>query len=149
MKAGHWHLVPHVRSGGDLTFGERSADKLKAAFGSWAFLIILNVLIVGWIALNAILPRADRWDIYPFILLNLGLSWLAAQQGGALQIAANRGDRINSEVALHTYENGQRLLELVDQNTQLTQQVRDLTEQVHALVTPKTKMTKTAPGSGA
>lgn len=149
MKRGHWHLLPHVRSGSDLTAGERAADKLKAAFGSWAFLIVLNAVIVGWIALNVFLPHAQRWDVYPFILLNLGLSWLAAQQGGALQIAANRGDRIASETALHTYENGQKLLELVEQNTELTQQVRDLTEQVRALVTPKTRMTKTATGSGS
>ena len=114
----HWARHPHVRTGKDLTFGERAADKLKAAFGSWAFLIILNTVILGWIGLNAFLPHADRWDIYPFILLNLGLSWLAAQQGGALQIAANRGDRIASEVAMSTYKNGQELLDI--NKTQMT-----------------------------
>jgi uncharacterized membrane protein len=108
----HWVRHPHVRTGSQLTTGERAADKLKACFGSWAFLIILNVFIVGWIALNVVLPHASRWDVYPFILLNLGLSWLAAQQGGALQIAANRGDRIASEVAMGTYKNGEEILKL-------------------------------------
>jgi uncharacterized membrane protein len=130
----HWARHPHVRTGKDLTFGERAADRLKATFGSWAFLIILNVLILGWIASNVLLPHASRWDIYPFILLNLGLSWLAAQQGGALQIAANRGDRIASEVAMGTFKNGEELLKLNDQIRQLIEQNTDLTAQVHALV---------------
>lgn len=95
-----WHQSKAVRSGDDLAFGERAADKLKRSFGSWAFLITLNVFIVAWVAMNTITHRP--FDPYPFIFLNLFLSWLAAQQGGALQIAANRGDRIASEVALHT-----------------------------------------------
>lgn len=145
MRRALWRHHPGVRSGTDLTLGERAADHLKAAFGSWSFLIILNVFIVGWIALNAVLPRADRWDIFPFILLNLGLSWLAAQQGGALQIAANRGDRISSELAAHTYEHGQKILALAEaqaallsQNTDLTAAVKhdtELLEEIHRHVT--------------
>lgn len=126
MRKALWHKHPDVRSGGQLTFGERAADKLKAAFGSWWFLIGLNVFIVAWVILNAVLPHADRWDVYPFILLNLGLSWLAAQQGGALQIAANRGDRISSEVALHTYENGQKILTLNQQQMAILNELAGL-----------------------
>lgn len=108
---GHlWHAHPGVRSGTQLSAGERAADKLKAAFGSWAFLASLNAFITVWVIVNLLLPRA--FDPYPFILLNLGLSWLAAQQGGALQIAANRGDRISAEVAAHTRENTDALLDL-------------------------------------
>jgi uncharacterized membrane protein len=107
----HWHGHPHVRTGSQLTLGERAADKLKAAFGSWAFIIILNLIIAGWIAVNAWVLR-KAFDPYPFILLNLGLSWLAAQQGGALQIAANRGDRIASEVAMGTHQAAEELLTL-------------------------------------
>ena len=107
----HWLNHPHVRTGDQLTLGERAADKLKAAFGSWTFIIVLNAVIAGWIAVNAWVLRKP-FDPYPFILLNLGLSWLAAQQGGALQIAANRGDRISSEVAMGTLRNGEELLQL-------------------------------------
>jgi uncharacterized membrane protein len=107
----HWRNHPHVRTGEQLSIGERAADKLKAAFGSWTFIIALNAIIIGWIAVNAWVLRKP-FDPYPFILLNLGLSWLAAQQGGALQIAANRGDRISSEVAMSTYRNGEELLAL-------------------------------------
>lgn len=113
---GHlWRKHPGVRSGEQLSLGERSADRLKATFGSWAFLIALNVFIVCWIGANILLPHTARWDIYPFILLNLGLSWLAAQQGGALQIAANRGDRISAEVALHTQGNTDTLMRVNEQ----------------------------------
>jgi uncharacterized membrane protein len=127
--AGNWVKHPHVRTGSDLTMGERAADRLKATFGSWVFLIVLNVFIVAWIAANIILPHASQWDVYPFILLNLGLSWLAAQQGGALQIAANRGDRIASEVAMGTHENSQKLLGLQEQLMEMQeQQMAILTE---------------------
>jgi uncharacterized membrane protein len=133
VRPGHWHNHPGVRTGPQLTFGERAADRLKSTFGSWAFLILLNAFIVGWVILNVVLPHADRWDIYPFILLNLGLSWLAAQQGGALQIAANRGDRISSEVALHTYDNGQELLRLNQQQMEILRQLDGLKDDVAGL----------------
>ena len=105
-----WEAHPGVRSGDQLSLGERAADRLKAAFGSWAFLIVLNGFIVIWIIVNLVTGRP--FDPYPFILLNLGLSWLAAQQGGALQIAANRGDRIAAEVAAHTRANTDDLLSI-------------------------------------
>lgn len=144
----HWESHPHVRTGTDLTAGERAADKLKAAFGSWAFLIILNVFIVGWIALNVALPHATRWDVYPFILLNLGLSWLAAQQGGALQIAANRGDRIASEVAAGTHQMAEELLGLNRRQMEILSRLDGLDAKIEALratVAPATPMRKTAP----
>ena len=136
-----WRKHPSVRSGDQLSTGERAADHLKAAFGSWAFLIILNAFIVVWIAANILLPHASRWDVYPFILLNLGLSWLAAQQGGALQIAANRGDRINAEVAVHTQANtdalmsmNTRQLEILQRMDGLDGKIADLAEAVQVVM---------------
>lgn len=132
MKHGHWHKVPPVRSGEGLSFGERQADRLKHWFGSWAFLIVLNAIIVTWVIINgAILKHA--FDPYPFILLNLGLSWLAAQQGGALQIAANRGDRIASEMALHTYENGEKILQINQQQMEILSRLDGLQNDVAAI----------------
>ncbi len=116
----HWTAHPHVRTGDQLSVGERAADRLKATFGSWTFLMVLNGFIVAWIAANLLLGKP--FDPYPFILLNLGLSWLAAQQGGALQIAANRGDRIASEVAMGTHENSQKLLGLQQQLLEMQEQ---------------------------
>ena len=130
MRHALWHKHPHVAN--DLTFGERAADELKRGFGSWPFLIILNAVIVGWIVLQTILGR-HAFDPYPWLLLNIGLSWLAAQQGGALQIAANRGDRINSEVALRTEQNSAELLEMNKTQLDILQRLDSLSGDIAAL----------------
>ena len=119
-----WHLHPHVRSDAQLTLGERAADVLKRVFGSWPFIGILNLFIAVWALANW--TGIAHFDIYPFILLNLILSWLAAQQGGALQIAANRGDRIASELAMHTYDNGVKLLALNEAQLAILTELRAL-----------------------
>lgn len=122
-----WTHHPHVRSGAQLSFGERAADVLKRGFGSWAFLIGLNAFIAVYAIANVI--GIVHFDLYPFIALNLILSWLAAQQGGALQIAANRGDRIASELALSTHDNGAKVLEINERQLAiLNQQTVILTE---------------------
>jgi uncharacterized membrane protein len=129
MHGGHlWRKHPGVRTGAQLTMGERAADRLKATFGSWAFIASLNAFIVAWIIANLLLARP--FDAYPFILLNLGLSWLAAQQGGALQIAANRGDRIAAEVAAHTRANTDELLSINQRQLAILNELRELREMV-------------------
>jgi uncharacterized membrane protein len=125
-----WAHHPGVRTGAQLSIGERAADHLKAAFGSWGFLGTLNGFIVVWIIANIILSHP--FDPYPFILLNLGLSWLAAQQGGALQIAANRGDRIAAEVAAHTRENTDELLSINQRQLQILNELGELRSQLAA-----------------
>lgn len=123
-----WARHPHVQN--EVSAGERAADRLKAGFGSWAFLIALNGFIALWCVLNAL--GVIAFDKYPFIALNLVLSWLAAQQGGALQIASNRGDRINAEVALHTQRNTDALMELNEQQLVLLREIRALRAAVEA-----------------
>lgn len=109
MKPGHWHRHPGVRSGSQLTPGERAADVLKRYFGTWSALFA----VAGWIAIWMALQKTGlRWDPAPYILLNLCLSCLAAVQGIILQISANRGDRISAEVALHTSSNTDELMQL-------------------------------------
>ena len=117
-----WHEHPHVRTGSELSLGERSADVLKRAFGSWPFLGILNAGILVWTVANWV--HITHFDPYPFIALNLVLSWLAAQQGGALQIAANRGDRIASELAMSTHENGVEILKINQTQLQILEEMR-------------------------
>lgn len=117
-----WARHPHVAN--NLTLGERAADKLKATFGSWSFLMCLNGFIALWCVINAL--KIVHFDPYPFIALNLILSWLAAQQGGALQIAANRGDRLNAEVALHTQSNTDELMKLNKQQLLILEELREL-----------------------
>jgi len=95
-----WHHHPAVRSGENLTRGERAADRLRNGMGSWGFVFGAMVFLFGWMLGN----RNVGFDKYPFILLNLILSCLAAMQGAILLIAAKREDQISSELAKHDYE---------------------------------------------
>jgi uncharacterized membrane protein len=95
-----WDEHPAVRSGGDLTRGERAADVVRNGMGSWAFVFLAALFLAGWMASN----RNVGFDPYPFILLNLVLSCVAAMQGAILLIAAKREDQINADLATHDYE---------------------------------------------
>jgi uncharacterized membrane protein len=90
---------PGLRSGEQLTVGERAADRLRNGMGSWAFVLAALVFLAGWMIGNG----GTGFDPYPFILLNLILSCLAAMQGAILLIAARRADQISSELAAHDY----------------------------------------------
>ena len=92
----------HPAADNSLAPGEKAADWLKHWFGTWVALSLVAAVIVFWVGAQ---QTAIAWDAYPFILLNLCLSCLAAVQGIILQISANRGDRISARVALHTEAN--------------------------------------------
>ena len=83
-----------------LTFGQRVADGVARFGGSWAFIISFGVVLVAWVVVN--LQLATRaWDAYPFILLNLFLSMLAAVQAPVIMMSQNRQDakdRLRSEL---------------------------------------------------
>ena len=72
-----------------LTFGQRVADKMASVAGSWPFIIIFCVILACWIALN-VLMAVRAFDPYPFILLNLALSCLAAIQAPIIMMSQNR-----------------------------------------------------------
>ncbi len=105
----HWHRHPGVRSGEQLTLGERAADSMRNRMGSWAFVFGALLFLTGWMIGN----RNVGFDPYPFILLNLILSCLAAMQGAILLIAAKRQDQISSELAVHDYETNVEADEIV------------------------------------
>jgi len=119
----HWKAHPHVRTGDQLTAGERAADFLKKWFGTWTALFGVGAAIAVWILLQ---KTPVHWDQAPYILLNLCLSCLAAVQGIILQISANRGDRISSEVAMGTYKNGEKLLVMNEQQLTILAELRGL-----------------------
>ena len=74
-----------------LTFGQLMADKIAAFGGSWSFIMLFFALIVGWITINSYwLVGGDVFDPFPFILLNLGLSSLAAFQAPIIMMSQNR-----------------------------------------------------------
>ena len=83
-----------------LTFGERVSDKIATFGGSWKFIISFIAILFGWIFLNTILLFKKPFDPYPFILLNLVLSTLAAIQAPIIMMSQNRQedrDRLRSE----------------------------------------------------
>ena len=73
----------------DLTFGEKMADRMAAFGGSWTFLMIFAAILLIWIALNSFLLLKKPFDPYPFILLNLVLSCLAAVQAPVIMMSQN------------------------------------------------------------
>jgi uncharacterized membrane protein len=74
-----------------LTFGDRLADGVARFGGSWSFIITFGVVLAAWVVVNLIL-RTAAWDPYPFILLNLFLSMLAAVQAPIIMMSQNRQD---------------------------------------------------------
>src|SRR5258708_6416143 len=71
------------------TTGQRVADGLAAVMGSWAFIIIQAIILMFWITLNVI-AYINHWDPYPFILLNLALSFQAAYAAPIIMMSQNR-----------------------------------------------------------
>jgi len=138
----HWHKHPAVRSGEQLTRGERAADRMRSVMGSWPFVFSFFAVMIIWAIVNTVLFHRvlhhKAFDPYPYILLNLFLSMLAGVQAAALLIAARRADAIASEVAIHTEKNTEDLKALMAENTALTMQVKsntDLLEEIHRHVT--------------
>ena len=111
-----WHRHPGVRSDDQLTRGERAADTLRNSMGSWGFVFGALFFLAGWMIGN----RNVGFDPYPFILLNLVLSCLAAMQGAILLIAAKRQDQISSELAMHDYETNKEADDIVKAIHELT-----------------------------
>ncbi len=116
-----WHRHPGVRSGEQLTRGERAADALRKGMGSWGFVFGALLFLAGWMLGN----RNVGFDPYPFILLNLILSCLAAMQGAILLISAKRQDQISSELALHDYETNVEADEIVKTIHAMTAEVHE------------------------
>ena len=75
-----------------LLFGERVSDKIAEFGGSWKFIITFGTIII-WIIFNAFLLTSKAFDPYPFILLNLVLSCLAALQAPVIMMSQNRQDK--------------------------------------------------------
>ena len=100
----HYHRHPPVKNVNDLaasrlTAGERIADGLAAAIGSWRFIVTQTFVLTAWIAIN-VAAWIKHWDPYPFILLNLALSFQAAYAAPIIMMSQNRQaakDRLMAE----------------------------------------------------
>jgi uncharacterized membrane protein len=86
-----------------LTRGQRLADRVASTIGSWRFIIFQSTGIVLWIVGNA-LSGANAWDPYPFILLNLLLSFQAAYTAPAIMMSQNRQSELDRRHAQNDYE---------------------------------------------
>jgi uncharacterized membrane protein len=128
-----------VRSHDQLTLGERAADRLRDVMGSWGFVFGALIFLAGWMLGN----RNTGFDKYPFILLNLILSCLAAMQGAILLIAAKREDQISSELARHDYETNLEADRIVKEIHALTTEIHQ-----HVVASAGTEGAGGAPTSG-
>jgi len=86
------------------TFGERVADGVAAFGGSWTFIIIFAVILISWVILNSFFLLNKGFDPYPYILLNLFLSMLAAIQAPIIMMSQNRQAAKDRQTAEHDYE---------------------------------------------
>ncbi len=120
-----------------LTVGQKVADKVAATMGSWKFIITQSCILAAWIVLNSIQLFFKPFDAYPFILLNLTLSFEAAFAAPFIMISQNRQaqkDRIMAESDYHCNTKGEEetrhIMEHLDhQDIVLFQLVKRIEEQ--------------------
>lgn len=89
--------------GGKPTFGQKMADNIARFAGSWTFIIAFVVCLLLWILLNALM-LTKAFDPYPFILLNLLLSCIAAIQAPVIMMSQNRQEEKDRKRALNDYK---------------------------------------------
>jgi uncharacterized membrane protein len=86
-----------------VTLGQKISDSVAATVGSWPFIIIQSVILVFWMYLN-VTAWVKQWDPYPFILLNLALSFQAAYAAPFIMMSQNRQASLDRIDAKHDYE---------------------------------------------
>ena len=89
---------------GEAALGSRVADGVARVVGSWRFVIIQSVLLAIWMLLFNLTAWIEHWDPYPFILLNLALSFQAAFAGPIIMMSQNRQSEIDRRAAQHDYD---------------------------------------------
>jgi len=119
------------------SMGERVADMVALTVGSWRFIIVQSLLLALWIVFN-ITAWARSWDPYPFILLNLVLSFQAAYAAPIVMMSQNRQAEIDRRNAAHDYQiNIKAELEIELLHTKIDamreQEITRLTEVIEAL----------------
>lgn len=113
----HHHPINVRHMGEERTTGERVADAVAARIGSWPFILVQSFLLVLWIVANTVLIRdwlgGKPFDPYPFILLNLMLSFQAAYTGPVVLMSENRQAARDRDVAEHDHEVNREALDLL------------------------------------
>jgi uncharacterized membrane protein len=130
------------------TFGERIADHVASFGGSWTFIILFLSTMTGYVILSIVLVamHGKSWDPYPFILLNLFLSMLAAIQAPVIMMSQNRQDhkdRLRSELDFEVNRRAESEIQALSRKLHyLTDIVGDIHEHVHTPTTPPSQQTK-------
>lgn len=119
------------------TVGQKIADKVASNMGSWRFIIIQSTILAAWIVLNSV-AWINHWDSYPFILLNLALSFEAAYSAPIIMMSQNRQaqkDRIMAESDYHCNTKGEEetrnLMEHLDHQDVVIMQIIKRLEAQH------------------
>ena len=86
------------------TFGESLADRIAEFGGSWGFILVFGAVLASWIGINSISFLSRPFDPYPYILLNLVLSCLAAIQAPVIMMSQNRQEARDRQRAEHDYQ---------------------------------------------
>jgi uncharacterized membrane protein len=108
-----------------LSFGDKVSDKIADIAGSWPFIICFVLIIIGWITLN-VCQMFVPFDRYPFILLNLALSCVAALQAPIIMMSQNRQeekDRIRSQQDYETNVKAEIIIEEILKHTKKIEQI--------------------------
>jgi uncharacterized membrane protein len=124
------------------TYGEHIADTVASFGGSWTFIITFGVVLVTYAAINIFL-KGRAWDPYPFILLNLFLSMLAAIQAPVIMMSQNRQDkkdRLRSELDFDVNRRAEAEIQNLSRKLNLvTDKLGDLDDMLRdGLVAPRT-----------
>jgi uncharacterized membrane protein len=124
----------HKKAKSQLGAGDKAADAMRNGMGSWGFVFTFVAFLAVWAYLNSA-NGWHHWDKYPFILLNLFLSMLAALQGAILLIAAKRQDGIAAAMAEHDYQTNVRakqeietLMEINEEQLKIIKELQKLLE---------------------
>jgi uncharacterized membrane protein len=141
-----------------LSFGDRVADRVAAAVGSWPFIIVQTAVLIVWMVLN-VTAYVRHWDPYPFILLNLALSFQAAYSAPFIMMSQNRQAAIDRADARHDYDvnvKAELEIELLHQKLDLLREtemaklveiVGELTQEIRRRGSPEGEgSTASAPG---
>ncbi len=95
---------PETEFDAGLTLGQRAADRIADFGGSWIFIGIFALVMLSWMLLNSYVLATRPFDPYPYILLNLVLSCLAAVQAPVIMMSQNRQEARDRQHALHDYQ---------------------------------------------
>jgi uncharacterized membrane protein len=115
-----------------ITFGQRIADKVASFGGSWKFIISFGIILLLWISANVVLLKNKGFDPYPFILLNLILSCLAALQAPVIMMSQNRQEEKDRERAKSDYEKLDHLI--MQQQRNIIEAQQEQMEQMNKLI---------------